>query len=83
MAQQKGSFADIHQGIPLWDLEIEEIIGRTIETKGRDEVNELLQHGWILLHIYTLKYKEDDTWRERPMAIIGRPKHVMPLHQPH
>lgn len=74
---------DYHQGIPLWDLDIEEIVGRNIETRGRNEVNELLQQGWVLLHIYTLKYREDGTWRERPMAILGRPSHVPSPKQPH
>ena len=74
---------DYHQGIPLWDLNIEEIVGRNIETRGRNEVNELLHQGWILLHIYTLKYREDGTWRERPMAILGRPSHVQSVKQPH
>lgn len=32
----------------------------------------MLGHGWVLLHIYTFKYREDGTWRERPMAILGR-----------
>ncbi|HEV2339404.1 MAG TPA: hypothetical protein VGT05_01400 [Patescibacteria group bacterium] len=59
----------------LWNLHIEELSGHIIETKGRDEVNDMLRKGWILLHIYTLTYKEDDgVWRERPMAILGRPK---------
>ena len=61
-------------GFPIWDLEIEELEGRSLESKVRDEVNQMLQEGWILLHIYTLKYKEDDVWRERPMAILGRPR---------
>jgi hypothetical protein len=60
--------------MPLWDLEIEELAGHNIETKGREEVNEKLKKGWILLHIYTLKYQENGEWRERPMAILGRPK---------
>lgn len=71
------------QGFSLWDLGIQEIIGRNIESKGRDEVNNLLDKGWVLLHVYTLKYKEDGTWRERPMAILGRPAGVPPLQQPH
>ena len=74
---------DYHQGISLWDLNIEEITGGNIETKGRNDVNELLDHGWILLHIYTLKHKEDGTYRERPMAILGRPNHIPSLMQPH
>lgn len=62
--------------MPLWDLGIEELAGHNIETKGREEVNEKLKQGWLLLHIYTLTYKEDGLWRERPMAILGRPKHL-------
>jgi hypothetical protein len=58
----------------LWDLDIEELAGHNIESAGREEVNKMLQEGWVLLHIYTLKYREDDVWRERPMAILGRPK---------
>ena len=71
------------EGIAVWDLDIQEIIGRNIETKGRDEVNDLLHEGWVLLHIYTLKYRENGTWRERPMAILGRPASVKPLRKPH
>lgn len=58
----------------IWDLGIKELTGHNIETHGREEVNKLLKEGWILLHIYTLKYKEDGTWRERPMAILGKPE---------
>lgn len=58
----------------LWNLEIKELTGHAIEAKGREEVNELLKKGWVLLHIYTLKYSEDGVWRERPMAILGLPK---------
>lgn len=86
MQQQENSheiITEYHRGIPLWDLEIEEVIGRNLETKGRNDVNELLQKGWILLHIYTLRYKEDGTWRERPMATLGRPHHIRPLREPH
>jgi Ala-tRNA(Pro) deacylase len=57
---------------PLWDLDIEELTGHNLEVKGREEVNHLLQQGWRLLHIYTLKYQEDGVWRERPMAILGK-----------
>lgn len=59
---------------PLWQLEIKEITGHNIETAGREVVNELLKKGWILLHIYNLIYREDGIWRERPMAILGKPK---------
>jgi hypothetical protein len=62
------------RSLELWDLDIGELTGRNIEASGREEVNTLLKEGWILLHIYTLKYKEDGAWRERPMAILGRPK---------
>jgi len=58
----------------LWELNIGELTGHNIETAGREEVNKLLDKGWILLHIYTLKYREDGTWRERPMAILGKPR---------
>ncbi|MBI2032856.1 MAG: hypothetical protein HYT10_00080 [Candidatus Levybacteria bacterium] len=64
------------EGKFLWELDIENLVGHNIEAKGRDEVNELLTRGWILLHIYTLKYKEDDVWRERPMAILGLPRNA-------
>lgn len=59
---------------PLWELEIEEVTGESLEAKNREAVNQLFTDGWVLLHIYTLKYKEEDVWRERPMAIFGRPK---------
>lgn len=62
------------RSLELWELQITELTGHNIETSGREEVNKLLQKGWILLHIYTLKYKEDGAWRERPMAILGKPK---------
>ena len=62
------------RSLELWDLNIGELDGHNIETEGRKEVNEKLQNGWILLHIYTLKYKEDGAWRERPMAILGKPR---------
>lgn len=61
-------------GTPLWQLDIVELAGHNIETKGREEVNRLLSEGWMLLHIYTLKYEESGVWRERPMAILGRPR---------
>lgn len=60
--------------LPLWQLDIEELTGHNLEARGREEVNHLLQSGWLLLHIYTLKYHEDGVWRERPMAILGRPR---------
>lgn len=64
------------EALPLWDLGIEELAGHNIEMKGREEVNEKLQQGWVLLHIYTLKYQENGEWRERPMAILGKPRHM-------
>jgi hypothetical protein len=63
-------------GIPLWELQIEELAGHNIESRGREEVNELMKSGWLLLHIYTLRFHEDNVWRERPMAILGRPKSI-------
>lgn len=60
------------QTLPLWQLDIVELTGHNLEARGREEVNRLLQSGWRLLHIYTLKYEEDGVWRERPMAILGR-----------
>jgi hypothetical protein len=60
--------------LPLWQLDIVELTGHNIEARGREEVNRLLQEGWLLLHIYTLKYEEGSLWRERPMAILGRPR---------
>jgi hypothetical protein len=61
----------------LWQLDIAELTGHNLEARGREEVNRLLADGWQLLHIYTLKYREDDVWRERPMAILGRPRHLI------
>ena len=61
---------------PLWQLDIAELAGHNIESRGREEVNRLLSEGWILLHIYTLKYEENGVWRERPMAILGRPRNT-------
>lgn len=58
----------------VWDLGIAEVDGHNIEASGREEVNQMLKEGWLLLHIYTLKYREDNIWRERPMAILGKPK---------
>jgi hypothetical protein len=68
------SLENTKKSLELWELEIGELAGHNIETAGRDEVNKMLAEGWILLHIYTLKYKEDGAWRERPMAILGKPK---------
>ncbi len=58
--------------IPLWQFDIAEVTGHNLEARGREEVNRLLQDGWRLLYIYTLKYHEDGVWRERPMAILGK-----------
>jgi len=58
--------------LPLWQLDIVELTGHNLEARGREEVNRLLEKGWRLLHIYTLKYEEDGVWRERPMGILGR-----------
>ena len=58
--------------LPLWQLDIVELTGHNLESRGREEVNHLLEAGWRLLHIYTLKYEEDGVWRERPMGILGR-----------
>jgi hypothetical protein len=62
----------VAETLPLWQLDIAELTGHNLESKGREEVNRLLRAGWRLLHIYTLKYEEDGVWRERPMAILGR-----------
>jgi hypothetical protein len=64
--------AGVPESNPLWQLDIAELTGHNLEARGREEVNRLLQAGWRLLHIYTLKYEEDGVWRERPMAILGR-----------
>lgn len=59
-------------GSNLWDLGIEELTAKSLEASVRDEVNDMLADSWMLLHIYTLKYREGSTWRERPMAVLGR-----------
>ena len=64
--------AVVPESIPLWQLDFAELTGHNLEARGREEVNRLLQAGWRLLHLYTLKYEEDGVWRERPMAILGR-----------
>jgi hypothetical protein len=66
--------AAVLETLPLWQLDIAELTGHNLETRGREEVNRLLASGWRLLHIYTLKYQEGGVWRERPMAILGRPR---------
>lgn len=60
--------------LPLWELEIEEVKGMNLQAKGREDVNELLAAGWVMLNIYTIRYKDKEVWRERPMAILGRPR---------
>ena len=66
----------IEPKLALWELEIEELEGKSIERRGREEVNAMLEKGWVLLSIYTLRFKDtEDTWFERPMAILGLPKH--------
>ena len=71
--------------VPLWELDIAELTGHNLESRGREEVNRLLQSGWMLLYIYTLKYEADGVWRERPMAILGRPRRdrreIRPMNQ--
>lgn len=65
----------IEPNIALWELEIQQVEGRTLEKKGREEINSMLADGWVILSIYTLRFKDgDDTWLERPMAILGLPK---------
>jgi hypothetical protein len=63
---------NVLETLPLWQLDIVELMGHNIEAHGREEVNRLLQSAWRLLHIYTLKFQEDGVWRERPMAILGK-----------
>jgi hypothetical protein len=60
------------QHAQLWELGITELAGHNIEAHGREEVNQMLNEGWMLLHIYTLHYEADGIWRQRPMAILGR-----------
>ena len=62
----------IVEGASLWQQDIGELTGHNLEARGREQVNRLLQEGWRLLHIYTLKYQEAGVWRERPMAILGK-----------
>jgi hypothetical protein len=71
---QEKALPNFVEPLPLWQLDIVELTGHNLEARGRDEVNRLLQEGWCLLHLYTLKYHEDGVWRERPMAILGRPR---------
>jgi hypothetical protein len=68
----KEDLTNFASAVPLWQMGIVEVTGHNLEARGREEVNRLLEAGWCLLHIYTLKYHEDDVWRERPMAILGK-----------
>jgi hypothetical protein len=70
----KETLTSFAAAMPLWQVGIVEVTGHNLEARGREEVNRLLEAGWCLLHIYTLKYHEDGVWRERPMAILGRPR---------
>ena len=63
---------------PLWQFDFAEVTGHNLESRGRKEVNRLLGAGWRLLHVYTLRYEENGVWRERPMAILGRPRDRLP-----
>lgn len=67
-------FSTLPVHLPLWELRIDELAGHNIESAGREKVNQMLDEGWLLLHIYTLRYPEDGIWRERPMAILGKPE---------
>lgn len=73
---------DIHPfSAPLWELGISEVRSHNLESSGREEVNQLLSEGWLLLHIYTLRYHDDadgGAWRDRPMAILGKPAFSAP-----
>ncbi len=70
----------IEPNLALWELEIEQLEGRSLEKKGREEINEMLSEGWLLLSVYTLRFKDgEDTWLERPMAILGLPKHPVKI----
>jgi hypothetical protein len=62
----------VMEELPLWQLQIAEVAGHNLESRGREEVNRMLREGWQLLHVYTLKYREDCVWRERPRAILGK-----------
>ncbi len=79
--KENSDYAHLVQILPLWQLNIKEVIGRNLEFRGRREVNKLLKKGWILLHIYTLKYEQDGVWRERPMAILGKPSKKLAIRK--
>jgi hypothetical protein len=74
MPKKTESLTTSERSLELWELNIGELTGHNLEASTRAEVNQMLEEGWILLHIYTLKYREDGAWRERPMAILGKPK---------
>jgi len=59
-------------GDGIWNIGVKELTAKSLEASTRDEVNDMLADGWILLHVYTLKYREGNVWRERPMAVLGR-----------
>ena len=59
-------------GQTLWQMDFGEVTGHNLESRGRKDVNWLLEAGWRLLHIYTLRYEENGVCRERPVAILGR-----------
>lgn len=66
--------SEVPTSFPPWQLDIGEVTGHNLEPRGREEVNRRLKEGRILLHVYTLRYEEEGVWRERPMAILGRPR---------
>ncbi len=66
----------IAESLPLLLLDIVELTGHNLEARGRVEVHRVLEAGWRLLLIDQRKYHEDNVWRERPMAILGRSRGV-------
>jgi hypothetical protein len=42
----------------LWQLDFAEVTGHNLESRGRKEVNRLLDADWRLLLAYTLRYEE-------------------------
>jgi hypothetical protein len=68
------SAARVENEKAIWQFDFAEVTGHNLETRGRKEVNRLLAEGWRLLLVYTLRYEQDGVWRERPMAILGRPR---------
>jgi hypothetical protein len=68
----------IENNIAIWELSIQEVEGKSLEKRGREEINEMLSKGWVILSVYTLRFKDnDDTYLERPMAILGLPLHPL------